>query len=684
MAVFTTSCPRNCYSTCGIRATVEEGRLVRLEPHEGNHATPEGLCLKGLSYIERVYAKDRILRPLKKARGGDFEEIEWEEALEIISERLVSVRERFGPKSVFFYSGSGTKGLLNGVALDFWRLFGGCTTSYGDLCWPAGLEATRLTLGENKHSVPWDLANARLILFWGKNPAETNIHQMRFVQQARDRGAKVVVIDPRRTQTAESADLLVQIRPGTDGALALGLAHLILRNGHVNESFVGRYVLGFEAFRERLALYPPDRVAEITGVPVQVLDRLAHDLGSIQPLTICAGYGMQRYTNSGQTVRAILALLALTGNLGQPGAGWVYANLQSHIFDSVKDPLALYPPDRDDGVIRVSVATALFGRHLLEQADPPVKMAWIERGNPVTQNPDTHRVLEALRGLEFRVVVDQFLTDTAREADIVLPAKSLFEQTDVIGAYWHPYLQIKRKLIEPPGQVKPESEIYYLLAEHLGLLDSHARERLPEPSDEAVEAYLRRHLKAFPGLTLERLQEGPVLAPGHQEVAFSDLVFPTPSGKIELSSEEARARWGSDLLPDYKEPLERPGTGDGAARYPLSLLTPNSKDRIHSQFNNLPSIRALQPKSLVFIHPRDAEPRGIASGSAVRVFNDRGSVELEAKWDYGIQPGCLSVSNGWWLSEGGGINRLSAARETDMGHGAAFHDNAVEIESRES
>ena len=684
MAVFTTSCPRNCYSTCGIRATVEEGRLVRLEPHEGNQATPEGLCLKGLSYIERVYAKDRILRPLRRTQQGDFEEIEWEEALEIISQRLESVRERFGPKSVFFYSGSGTKGLLNGVALDFWRLFGGCTTTYGDLCWPAGLEATRLTLGDNKHSVPWDLAKARLILFWGKNPAETNIHQMRFVEQARDRGARVVVIDPRRTQTAEAADLLVQIRPGTDGALALGLAHLIVRNGDVNERFVDRYVLGFEAFRERLALYSPDRVAEITGVPVRVLDRLARDLGSIQPLTICAGYGMQRYTNSGQAMRAILALLALTGNLGKPGAGWVYANLQSHIFDSVKDPLALYPPDRDDGAIRVSVATALFGRHLLEQADPPVKMAWIERGNPVAQNPDTHRVLEALRGLEFRVVVDQFLTDTAREADIVLPAKSLFEQTDVIGAYWHPYLQIKRKLIEPPGQVKPETEIYYLLAERLGLLDSLARERLPEPTDEAVEDYLRRHLKAFPGLTLERLKEGPVLAPGHQEVAFSDLVFPTPSGKIELSSEEAEARWGSDLLPDYQEPEERPGIGDGAARYPLALLTPNTKDRIHSQFNNLPSIRALQPKSLVFIHPQDGEPRGIASGSWVRIFNDRGSVELEARWDYGIQPGCLSVSNGWWLSDGGGINRLSAARETDMGHGAAFHDNAVEIEFRES
>ncbi|MGB7488704.1 MAG: molybdopterin-dependent oxidoreductase, partial [Thermoanaerobaculia bacterium] len=544
-------------------------------------------------------------------------------------------------------------------------------------CWPAGLEATRLTLGDNRHSAPEDLANAKLILFWGKNPAETNIHQMRFVEQALDRGARLIVIDPRRTQTAEGAELLVQVKPGTDGALALGIAHLLIRDGAVDHDFISAHVLGYQEFATLAEKYPPPRVAEITDVPESVIHRLAEAIGQIRPFSLCAGFGMQRYTNSGQTMRALISLLAITGNLGKPGAGWVYANLQSHVFHPIKEPMAVFPPEQSSGPIRVSVSTALLGRHMLEQRDPPLKAAWIERGNPVTQNPDTHRVLEALRALEFRVVVDQFLTDTALEADLVLPAKTFFEQTDVIGAYWHSYIQIKDKLIEPPGEVRPESEIYYHLGRALGLDDEGLRSSIPEPGDAAVETYLAKRLEPFPDLTLGRLRQGPVLAPGSETVAWSERRFPTPSGKVELASEEAERRWGLDRLPSYRRPEEMPGSdGPGEARFSLQLLTPNTKDRIHSQFNNLPSIRKLNPKTLVHIHPADARARGVVHGSRVRVFNDRGTVELEVKFDYGLKPGCVSVTNGWWLVEGGGINQLSAARETDMAHGAAYHDNA--------
>jgi anaerobic selenocysteine-containing dehydrogenase len=388
---------------------------------------------------------------------------------------------------------------------------------------------------------------------------------------------------------------------------------------------------------------------------------------------------MQRYTNSGQTMRALISLLALTGNIGSPGSGWVYANLQSHIFSAVKDPLSLYPPAEDADPIRTSVSTARLGPAMLEQRDPPLKVAWVERGNPVTQNPQTGAVLEAFRALDFRVVVDQFLTDTAREADIVLPAKTMFEQTDVINAYWHPYIQIKDKVLEPPGEVRPESEIYRELAGRLGVLQSSIDAVFPAPTNQGVEAWLEERLAPFPDLTLERLREGPVIAPGTQEVAWSDLVFPTPSGRIELVSKEAGERWGSDLLPIYFEPEESPGE-DGAATSPLQILTPNTKNRIHSQFGNLPSIRALDPKPQVQLSPPDADARGIADGDRVRIFNHRGSVEIEATIDHSLKPGCVVVHNGWWLSEGGGINRLSAARETDMGHGAAFHDNVVEVE----
>jgi anaerobic selenocysteine-containing dehydrogenase len=303
-------------------------------------------------------------------------------------------------------------------------------------------------------------------------------------------------------------------------------------------------------------------------------------------------------------------------------------------------------------------------------------MIWVERGNPVTQNPDTATVLKAMRGLEFRVVVEQFLTDTAREADIVLPAKTLFEQSDVIGAYWHSYLQLRQKVLDPPGEVKPESEIYVLLARRLGVPEEIVRERFPGIAEAETDAWLERKLARFPGLSLSRLREGPVLAPGCQEVAFSDGVFPTPSGKIELLSQQAADRWGADPLPRYREPEEAalPGVP------PLWFLTPNSKNRIHSQFGNLEMIKAVSEPLSLAMHPADAAARGIRQGDRVRVFNVRGNLEAAARIDYGLKSGCVSMMNGAWIGEGGPVNCCSMGRETDMGHGAAFHDNRVQVE----
>jgi anaerobic selenocysteine-containing dehydrogenase len=678
MRTITTACPRNCYSTCGLVVTVEDGRLRRIEAHPRNRATAEAPCLKGLISIERVYAKDRILHPLRRTRGGAFERVAWDDALDAIADKLRVLRDE--PRSVLFYSGSGTKGLMNGVARSFWRLYGGCTTTYGDLCWPAGLEATRLTLGANVHNAPWDLANAGLIVLWGKNAAETNVHQMTFVHQALDRGAEVVVVDPRRTETAERASMHVRPRPGTDGAIALAVTHRLIERGWVDQPFVRDHVLGYEAFRESVRRLTPAWAADVAGVPEAQVDGLAELLGTVKPATINAGFGLQRYTNSGQSLRAMIALVALTGNIGKPGAGWVFANLASHVFDAVKDPLAFYPPESPDGVFRVSISTALLGPDMLAASDPPLRMAWVERGNPIAQSPETPTVLRAFRPLEFRVVVDHFLTDTAREADLVLPARSMFEQTDVIGAYWHDYLQLKQKAIQPPGEVKPESEVYRLLAERLGFPAEAVARELPGPSDSEVEAFLGAKLQAVdPGLTLDRLREGPVRAPGTSDVAFDDLRFPTPSGKIEILSDEAARRWGVDALPSWTEPVEWGGAAP-AGQYPLHLLTPNTKNRIHSQYGDLPSIRALDPEPLVQLAAEDARDRGLRPGDRARVFNDRGALTLRVRVDHGLRPGVVVVHNGWWLAEGGGVNLLSKARETDMGHGAAFHENLVEVE----
>jgi anaerobic selenocysteine-containing dehydrogenase len=605
-----------------------------------------------------------------------LQRVSWDETLERIAEKLSQIKERWGPQSILYYAGSGTKGLLNSVGMNFWRLVGGCTTTYGDLCWPAGLEATRLTLGDNKHNAPWDLANARLIILWGKNPAETNIHQMPFIDRALENGATLVAIDPRRTESAERAELLVQPRPGSDGALALGIAHLLLKNDRIDHAFVERHVHGFAEFSRMAADFTPEKAAELTDVPVACIERLAGYLADIKPATICAGFGMQRYTNSGQTMRAMIALLAITGNIGSPGAGWQFANLQSAIFDSVPDPLAFYPPETPNGNVRISISAARLGQDVLSAREPELKMIWVERGNPVTQNPETRTVLKAFRAMEFRVVVDQFLTDTAREADVVLPAKTLFEQSDVIGAYWHSYIQLRQKVFEPPGEVKAENEVYRLLARRLGLPEEDVAEQIPGPSDAEVESWLERKLVPFPGLDLARLRAGPVLAPACQDIAFSDLVFPTPSGKIELLSQEAAQRWRVDPLPAYGPPQET----FGSSSYPLFFLTPNTKNRIHSQFGNLKMIRAVSDRLSVAISPVDAAKRGISDGDLVRIFNARGKLQAAARIDFSLKPGCVSMTNGTWFSEGGTVNLCSFGRETDMGHGAAFHDDLVEVE----
>jgi anaerobic selenocysteine-containing dehydrogenase len=671
-----TACPRNCYSTCAMRVTVEEGRLLKVEPTPENRATAEGPCLKGLSYVERAHSADRVTRPLRRRPDGSFAPVSWEEALDAVAAALVKARREDGPQSVLYYSASGTKGLLNGCGLAFWRLFGGCTTTYGDLCWPAGLEATRLTLGDASHNAPWDLANARLIVMWGKNAAETNVHQMAHVDAALARGGTLVVVDPRRTETAERASLLLPLRPGTDGALALALGHLLVRDGRVDRAFVEEHVLGYEGWAALVARWPPERAAAVCGLPVASIERLAALLGTAHPTTIVPGFGMQRFTNSGQAMRAMLALLAVTGQVGRPGAGWMYANLQTQVFSKVRDPLDFYPPETPDGVVRVSIATARLGRDVEAQESPPLRVAWVERGNPIPQNPETHAVLRAFRALDFRVVVEEFLTDTAREADVVLPAKNLFEQTDVIGAYWHPYLQLRRKVLEPPPEVRPETEIYRALGRKLGIGEEALAAALPGPSDASVEAWLEGRLAPL-GLSLASFARGPVLSPAYEEVAFADLRFPTPSGRIELSSEEAERRWGVPRLPEFREALERP---DPDGRFPLHVLTPNTKNRIHSQFGNLETIRRAAGAPFVAMHPRDARARGLSDGAAARVFNDRGELRLPVRIDRGLRPGCVSVTNGFWLTEGAAVNVLSAGRETDMGHGAAFHDNAIEVE----
>lgn len=693
MQVFNTACPRNCYSTCSFKVWVDDGKIVHIDPQPLNLATPEGVCLKGLSYIERAHSPDRILFPMKKTLDG-FIRISWDEALQTISQKLQHYKKEFGPHSVLFYAASGMAGLLNGVSTNFWKLFGGATTVYGNLCWPAGLEATRLTLGENKHNVPWDLENAQLIILWGKNPAETNIQQMIPIEKAQAKGAKLVVIDPRRTASSERADLLLQPIPGTDGILALSIAKILIQKKQIDKGFIEKHVLGFDDFAESLKNINIEEASQECGIPIHFIDKLASLIGEAETMTLVPGYGMQRFSNGGQTIRCLLAMQVIAGHIGKPGSCWHYADLQGDIFSQLKEPENYYPPEKPDGIFRREIATARMGDHMLAMKNPELKMAWVERGNPLSQNPDSNKLREAFCKLEFRVVVEQFMTDTALESDIILPAKNMFEQSDLISCYWHPYIQLKQKVLEPAGEVKPETEIYYLLAQKLGFPPSEIKMNFPGLSYQEIDAWLEKQISGYPGLSLDKLRKGPILSPVLQEIAFSDYRFTTLSGKIELYSTQAAERWGVNPLPSYEKPIEgqrggmyspgdskSPGESvESYMRFPFQLLSPNTKNRIHSQFGNLAVIKAITDEPYAQINLGDAAQKGIKSNDVVRVFNNRGELKIKAKTDASLRPGCISIANGFWHHEGACPNSLSLGRETDMGHGTAFHDNLVDYE----
>lgn len=664
-----TACPRNCYSTCGMLAEIEDGKLVRVAGDPANKATHGHLCLKGLAYPQRVYSPDRLLYPLRRngrRGGGKWRRISWEEAYTEITMQLQRIKAEYGPAAVLYYTYSGASGLLaEAFPLAFWHLYGGYTGTFGSLCWAAGLEATRLSYGENKHSAPWDLTNAKLIIVWGKNPASTNIQEMEYIEAAAEKGAELVVIDVMKTPTADKADIYLQPRPGTDGALALGLANVIISLGLQDEEFIEQHTTGFAAFKELAAQYPPERTAAITGVAARDIIDLAVHYAKTKPANIIFGYGPQRFSNGGQTVRAASLLPALTGNVGKRGGGWTYANLQGFLPHTL--PLPPVPEQ-----VRVSIPIGKLATGLAETDNPPLKFGWVQCGNPATCNPNAGKVIEGLKKLDFLVVVEQFMTDTAELADIILPAKTLFEETDVVSGYWHSYIQIRDKAIESPGEVKPETQIFRELAARMGF----SSEYFPVDTEAALDKVLTQ---CHPDLSLARLREGPIIAPWAQEIAWSDYRFATPSGKIEFYAAEAKEKWGVNPLPDFTEPVEGPATPERQKKFPLQLMTAHPRQRIHSQFNNLAWMAEINPEPEIMLHPKDAAARQIGDGDRVRVYNDRGELRLKAVLDWGVRPGLVNIYEGWWLKQGGSVNLLSQDRMADMGNGTAFHDCLVEV-----
>lgn len=646
---------------------------VDLEGDPTHPTTAGKLCTKVARYLERVYHPDRLLYPLKRKgpKGrGEFERVSWDEALEAIAERLKAIAA-VDPQRIVPYSYAGTMGLVQGEAMAL-RFFNRLGASFLDrtICAEAGAQALNYTLGSRIGTDVEQFENAKLILLWGTNAIASSLHFWMRAQEAKRRGAKLIAIDPYRSLTAEKCHEHVALLPGTDAALALGIVHVMARERWLDEDYVERYTVGAEALLERAREFTPERTAEICGITTAQVESLAKDYATTRPAAIRLNYGMQRARGGGNAVRAIACLPALAGHWRDAAGGM----LLSSSGEFPVDDAALYRPDLLAGRKPRTINMSTIGRDLAS-ADPPIEALIVYNSNPVAVAPESRAVAAGFAREDlFTVVLEQFQTDTADYADYVLPATTQLEHTDVHKTYGHLYMLANNPAIDALGEALPNSEIFRRLAARMGFDEPCFRE-----SDEEIAAVAFKD-PSFDWEQLkkngwQRLDRPKVYAP------FANGGFPTKSGKCEIYS-EALAALGVDPVPSYVPPNE---VADRAlaARFPLAMISPPARNYLNSTFVNVQSLRDAEGEPHLEIHPQDAAARNIADGARVRVFNDRGSLELEARVTDRARPGVVVALSVWWKKlarDGKNANELTSQVLTDLGRAPTFYDCRVQLE----
>ena len=669
--------------------TLDAGKAVRIRGNPEHPFTRGFLCHKVTRYLERVYHPGRLQLPLRRIGpkgAGQFERISWEMALDEIAARFQQIAASpDGPQAILPYSYCGTMGRIQGESLDrrfFHRL--GASQLDRTICATAGVVGYTYTMGARIGTAPEAFAESRYILNWGSNTAVTNMHLWVHMHEARKRGAKIVTIDPYRCRTAERSDWHLMPRVGTDAALALGMMHVIFRDGLADDDYLRDYSVGAEALRERVAKdYTLDRVSRITDLPAADIERLAHEYATQSPAAIRVNYGLQRHYGGGMAIRTITCLPAIIGSWRHYAGGVLLST--SSLFPL--NNAALQRPDLSPQGTRIvnmnQLAEALHG----ELPGPPVKAIYVYNSNPAAVAPDQRRVIAGLKRDDLFVVVhEQFQTDTADHADIVLPATTQLEHFDLHTAYGHHFVQVNEPAIAPLAEARCNTQVFRELAERLGF-----EPELFSPSDADLarvalwETEPDRCPELLQGITLDRLiSEGPVrLNLAERFTPFAAGEFPTPSGKCELYSERM-ARAGVDPLPTYTPPAESMESApELAARFPLQLISPPSPHFLNSTFVEVDSLREAAGAPELEIHTQDAEPRGIADGAKVVVFNDRGRFEAVARVGATVRPGVTVAPSIWWskfTQDRANANCTTNTRLSDLGGGATFFDNLVEVE----
>ena len=684
------TCPHDCPDTCSMLVTVKDGKAISLKGNPDHPITKGFLCGKVSRYIERTYHPTRLLHPLKRvgAKGeGRFEKISWQEAIDTVASKLGSIIDSpYGPQSILPYSYAGTMGRLQSSSIDrrfFHRI--GASLLERTICATAGVAGSHMTLGARAGIDPEAVLHSKLIINWGSNTSVTNSHLWAIMHRARKAGAKIITIDPFRSKTAEKSDLWIPIRPGTDAALALGIMHVIFRDNLQDQDFIDKFCLGGEDLKSRANDFTPDKVSTITGLKPSIIEQLAHDYANTKPAFIRLNYGLQRHGGGGMAVRAITCLPGIIGAWKETGGG-------AFLSTSGMYPLKAAPAfERHDLIpkgtrsINMSLlADALNDNNLA----PPIKALIVYNSNPAAVCPDQSKVIRGLKRDDlFTVVLEQFPTDTVDYADIVLPATTQLEHWDLHTSYGHLHVQINEPAIAPLGESLPNTEIFRLLSKAMKL-----EPELYEATDiELIKEALEPSAGGFnpanvmSKITFDQLKkEGSMRLDLPKDYApFANGNFPTPSGKCEFFSTSMQ-KLGLDPLPSYTPSHEDPQTRiDLAAHYPIQLLSPPDPAFLNSSFANLDWQKQDAGRPTLLISPIDAASRGITEEARVRIFNNRGEFLAHAKITDAVLSGVAVAQGLWWNKDIPGkanANATTSTAITDLGAGATFFDNLIEVE----
>ena len=708
-----TVCSHDCPDSCAVLVTVDSnGRAIKVQGDPSQPVTQGFLCGKVAKYLDRVYSPQRILHPLKRRagvakgsllRGNEqeaFERVSWDEALDAIAVRLQQISEEFGPEAILPYSYAGTIGVLGYGSMDrrFFHRLGGSQLDR-TICSEAGGQAWNLVYGKKLGTPPEDFRLAKLIVAWGANIHGNNIHLWPMIEQARRNGARLVVIDPYKTRTAALADWHIAIRPGTDAALALGMMHVILREGLEDRAYIAEMTHGFDQLAERAREYTPERVAAWTGMTPAEIEQLGREYATTRPAALRLNYGVQRSENGGTNVRAIAMLPALTGAWKhRGGGGWLSTSgaFQWNKRELERMDLALDSPlGRPARTVNMSTLglalNADAGDSAVLSGGPSVKALFVYNSNPGAVAPNQNAVRRGLARTDlFTVVHDLFFNDTTDYADYVLPAITFLEHSDVQGAYGHYFVQLSNQAIDPLGESRSNVWLFGELAQRMGFTEACFRDTEEQLIRQVLAIGLdgRSMNKGMEHISLEDLMEkGHIPLAFHRDpdkqpfMPYTTAPLPTPSGKIEFYS-EALAATGQDGLPAFVPPAES-RWDKGAKRYPLELLGRKADNYMNSTFANLEGHRRMESRTSqqLEMHPIDAKARGIASGDQVRVWNDRGEIALTALVDGSVPEGVVAARLDWsrFNAHGVNINVLTSERLTDIGAAPTFYSVLVEV-----